>query len=267
MPKKRFIVTAQEARDRLKNIREDIENREENLAFIPNIGMNLVKTTQKAALGQEYFNQLIEDIKTRFFDCYEAEEYNDSLFLIRNATSENIKIAIIFIFNKLTKKFKSIQKKIDHLSQLPAFSILRNKEWLTCELLHLLHPETTHEDDYSNFIYELGQRLRLEFEETNNMQSICPPLSKLGQTVRKLLTPSPPKRTQRKLVNIAKKYRESLWINRGSESSGSEGGKGFDRVIKGYFGDGDRQVHFSQFSDDGIEWLRDMAIVDIGRIY
>jgi len=183
---KRHITTAREAREQLTMINEKLENPNKNIADLPNIGLGLVKTTFKIPLIQEYYNQLVEDIKTRLFSTYEASEYKGCLFLIRNATSLNIKVAVTQIFRKYIKSPKRIKKNISELQyKFSAFSILRDRSWLQEQLFMMLNPQVTSDIFYEEFIYELGNKMEVpenehfgltsQYIKSHNFRSLSPP--------------------------------------------------------------------------------------------
>lgn len=166
------VTTAKEVRDQLKILNKKIDNFEDrNIADLPNIGLNLVKTTHKLSLSQEYLNQLVEDIENRLLCTYESSEFNGSLFLIRNAKPENLKVALLLIFSKHTKKCKTLDKKITYLQfRFPAFSILQDKKWLRNQLRELFQPAKTSPRKYEIFIYFLGYMLEIQFNRQSKTQ-------------------------------------------------------------------------------------------------
>jgi hypothetical protein len=260
------ITTAKEVREQLSKIRDKLESNDKDFAELPNIGLSLVKTTFKVPLIQEYYGQLVEDIQNRLFSNYEADEYNGSLFLIRNATPANIKVALVMIFNKLTKKNKNVWTNIEEIQyRFPAFSILENKEWLQEKLFFMLHPESTPDTFYSDFLQDLGTRMTVQLLKQNEIRSISPALFKLNEHIKKIPSDGTQRKLYRKAIILAKLYINTIANKKQKSCSSDEGSDSepklgaFKSLIKSYFGEDEDYMHYSQLSDDGFNQIMEMA--------
>ena len=120
---------------------------------------------------QEYYNQLVEDLETRILNNYETSTYNESLFLLKNASPENIKVALVVIFNKNSNQHSTIKKRINDLKyKFPSFSMLKDRKWLEKKLNKLLRPQETSPDSYYAFLLQLGGKLQSQFVRENEMK-------------------------------------------------------------------------------------------------
>lgn len=121
---------------------------------------------------KDYYSQLVEDIRERLLWNYEPSDYNESLFLLKNATPDNIKLALMTIFNNFSDQNASVKSRINELKHnLPAFSILKDQVWYTSKLSALLKPEITQSTVYFKFLFDLGKKLDNEFQYFNERLS------------------------------------------------------------------------------------------------
>ena len=100
----------------------------------------------------------------------------------------------------------------------------------------------------------------------NEIKNISPELHNLSKNLRKILTPSPPRGSARRITMFTRKYIDTLQWNNTNDNSSSESLDSFKgrfhayrELIKSYFGSNDNYMHISQLTDDGIDFLMDLA--------